>query len=166
MLQPHLRRPLGEGSPSINSEPPGGKGAAPSPQNPLRGRVLQRHLRTPWGKSITSEPPERKSTAASPQNPLEGRAPRHHLKTPWGEVCRVSSQTPWGKGAPASPQNPPGGRAPHHLRTPWWKRAWYHLREPEVEVLDASVEVLLLVGFFQLLALLSRLLHQELPLVS
>lgn len=41
-----------------------------------------------------------------------------------------------------------------------------HLREPEVEVLDPSVEVLLLVGFFQLLALLSRLLHQELPLVS
>lgn len=41
-----------------------------------------------------------------------------------------------------------------------------YLREPEVEVLDARVEVLLLVGFFQFLALLGRLLHQELPLVS
>lgn len=40
-----------------------------------------------------------------------------------------------------------------------------HLREPEVKVLDARVEVLLLVGLLQLLALLSRLVDQELPLL-
>lgn len=80
---------------------------------------------------------------ACSRNPLGGREPQGHLRSPLG------------------------GRAPQrHLRSPWWKRAQYHLREPEVEVLDASVEVLLFVGFFQLLALLSRLLHQELPLVS
>lgn len=44
--------------------------------------------------------------------------------------------------------------------------SWRYLGEPEVEVLDASVEVLLLVGFLQLLALLGGLLHQELPLVG
>lgn len=64
-------------------------------------------------------------------------------------------RSPWGEGSRSVTSDPP-----------WWERARCHLREPEVEVLDASVEVLLLVGFFQLLALLSRLLHQELPLVS
>lgn len=39
-----------------------------------------------------------------------------------------------------------------------------HLRQPEVKVLDAGVEVLLLVGFLQLLALLCRLVDQKLPL--
>lgn len=40
----------------------------------------------------------------------------------------------------------------------------FHLGEPEVKVLDASVEVLLLVGLFKLLALLCRLVDEELPL--
>lgn len=39
-----------------------------------------------------------------------------------------------------------------------------HLREPEVKVLDASVEVLLLVGLFKFLALLCRFVDKELPL--
>lgn len=40
-----------------------------------------------------------------------------------------------------------------------------HLRQPEVKVLDASVEVLLLVGLFQFLTLLCRFVDQELPLL-
>lgn len=39
-----------------------------------------------------------------------------------------------------------------------------HLREPEVKVLDACVEVLLLVGLFEFLALLCRFVDEELPL--
>lgn len=39
-----------------------------------------------------------------------------------------------------------------------------HLREPEVKVLDACVEVLLLVGLFKFLALLCRFVDKELPL--
>lgn len=39
-----------------------------------------------------------------------------------------------------------------------------HLREPEVKVLDASVEVLLLVSLFQFLALFCRFVDEELPL--
>lgn len=39
-----------------------------------------------------------------------------------------------------------------------------HLREPEVKVLDACVEVLLLVGLFEFLALLCRFVDKELPL--
>lgn len=32
---------------------------------------------------------------------------------------------------------------------------WHYLGKPEVKVLDSSIEILLLVGFFQFLALLS-----------
>lgn len=44
-------------------------------------------------------------------------------------------------------------------------KSFIYLRQPEVKVLDAGVEVLLLVGLFQLLALLRRFVHQELPLL-
>lgn len=40
----------------------------------------------------------------------------------------------------------------------------FHLRQPEVKVLDACVEVLLLVGLFELLALFCRFVDEELPL--
>ena len=39
-----------------------------------------------------------------------------------------------------------------------------YFREPEVKVLDACVEVLLLVGLFEFLALLCRFIDKELPL--
>lgn len=41
---------------------------------------------------------------------------------------------------------------------------FFYLREPEVKVLDACVEVLLLVGFFEFLALFCRFVDEELPL--
>lgn len=40
----------------------------------------------------------------------------------------------------------------------------FHLGEPEVKVLDACVEVLLFVGFFEFLALFCRFVDKELPL--
>lgn len=39
-----------------------------------------------------------------------------------------------------------------------------HLRQPEVKVLDAGVEILLLVGLFEFLALFCRFVDEELPL--
>lgn len=39
-----------------------------------------------------------------------------------------------------------------------------HLREPEVKVLDARIEILLLVGLFEFLALFCRFVDEELPL--
>lgn len=41
---------------------------------------------------------------------------------------------------------------------------FFYLREPEVKVLDACVEVLLLVGLFEFLAFLCRFVDEELPL--
>lgn len=41
---------------------------------------------------------------------------------------------------------------------------FFYLRQPEVKVLDARVEVLLLVGFFEFLALFCRFVDEELPL--
>lgn len=67
--------------------------------------------------------------------------------TVWGWLTVLLSQMT---------RNPPPGAG----------KTCHYLREPEVKVLDAGVEVLLLVGFFQFLALFGRLLHQELPLVS
>lgn len=40
-----------------------------------------------------------------------------------------------------------------------------HLREPEVKVFDAGVEVLLLVGLLQFLTLFCRFVDEELPLL-
>lgn len=40
-----------------------------------------------------------------------------------------------------------------------------HLRQPEVKVLDAGVEVLLLVGLFEFLAFFCRFVDKELPLL-
>lgn len=40
-----------------------------------------------------------------------------------------------------------------------------YLRQPEVKVLNASVEVLLLVGLLQFLTLLCRFVDEELPLL-
>lgn len=52
----------------------------------------------------------------------------------------------------------------HRSLSAVFTHAGSHLREPEVKVFDARVEVLLLVGFFEFLALLCRLVDEELPL--